>query len=335
MYSSSFNAYQGFPGYGKSRGKGIKGRPTLAYEDKVQNRNYEGEGANQWKDERIRQAQLQRERHRRDTGGIGVALQRADGPLWTAHAEVDPILGDCVPSQDSSAEEEEFPGDLRPPCEESNQARWHEKEQCYQEPWYEEPQEREHDRDWWNWQRPAEDKKLDARAQEKRKDWQTREFPQQHQKERHQKDMAKFASLLNMHNLPREAATSTSATRSSPTTTRLDGQSVEANRKPDTRQEPQEQPQEIAAGEAPAVDEAQSAAGPTGQKLIVRHKFDGREYGDSYLVLQKGDVLIFLREESDWAFCRREVPGPGPLEGWFPPNFAQKMAQGGDRKSVV
>mmetsp|Transcript_41774 Transcript_41774/g.87220 ORF Transcript_41774/g.87220 Transcript_41774/m.87220 type:complete len:200 (-) Transcript_41774:137-736(-) len=55
MYSSSFNPYQGFPGYGKSRGKGIKGRPTLGYEDKVLNRNYEGEGANQWKDERIRQ----------------------------------------------------------------------------------------------------------------------------------------------------------------------------------------------------------------------------------------------------------------------------------------
>mmetsp|Transcript_181 Transcript_181/g.419 ORF Transcript_181/g.419 Transcript_181/m.419 type:complete len:234 (+) Transcript_181:55-756(+) len=54
MYSSSFNPYQGFPGYGKSRGKGIKGRPTLGYEDKVLNRNYEGEGANQWKDERIR-----------------------------------------------------------------------------------------------------------------------------------------------------------------------------------------------------------------------------------------------------------------------------------------
>eukprot|EP00439_Symbiodinium_sp_Y106_P000052 s15167_g1.t1 len=32
MYSSSFNPYQGFPGYGKSRGKGIKGRPTLGYE---------------------------------------------------------------------------------------------------------------------------------------------------------------------------------------------------------------------------------------------------------------------------------------------------------------
>ncbi|CAE7697485.1 unnamed protein product, partial [Symbiodinium sp. CCMP2456] len=274
-----------------------------------------------------RPACRRRERHRRDTGGIGVALRRADGPLWTEHAEVDPILGDCAPSQDSSAEEEEFPGDLRPPCEESHQARWHEKEQCYQEPWYEDVKESEYDRDWWQWQQPAEDKKWDARAQDNGRDWQTRHFPQQDQKERHQADMAKFASLLNMHNLPREAP-STPATRSSPTKTRLDGQSVEANRKPDARQEPREQPQEIKA------EEAQSAAGPTGQKLIVRHKFDGREYGDSYLVLQKGDVLIFLREESEWAFCRRELPGPGPMEGWFPPNFAQKLAQGADAKTM-
>eukprot|EP00439_Symbiodinium_sp_Y106_P012112 s7789_g1.t2 len=266
------------------------------------------------------QAQLQRERHRRD-GGIGVALQRADGPLWTAHAEVDPILGDCAPSQDSSAEEEEFPGDLRPPCEESNQARWHEKEQWYQEPWYEDVKV-EHDWDWWR-QQPAEEKKLDARAQETRRDWQTGDYlHQQRQKESHQADMAKFASLLNRHNLPREAA-GTPATRSSPTKTSLDGQSVEATQKPDTRQ----QPQEIREEEAPPVEEAESAVG---QKLIVRHKFDGREYGDSYLVLQKGDVLIFLREESEWAFCRREQPGAGPLEGWFPPNFAQKIAEGAD-----
>ncbi|CAE7213917.1 unnamed protein product [Symbiodinium necroappetens] len=55
MYSSSFNAYQGFPGYGKSRGKGIKGRPTLAYEPGPRLVLDLGEGANQWKDERIRQ----------------------------------------------------------------------------------------------------------------------------------------------------------------------------------------------------------------------------------------------------------------------------------------
>ncbi|CAE7241598.1 unnamed protein product, partial [Symbiodinium sp. CCMP2592] len=253
MYSSGFNPYQGFPGYGKSRGKGIKGRPTLGYEGKVLNRNYEGEDANQWKDERIRQAQLQRERHRRD-GGIGVALQKADGPLWTAHAEVDPILGDCAPSQDSSAEEEEFPGDLRPPCEESNQARWHEeKEQWYQEQWHEDVKESERDRGWWR-QQPAEEKKLDARAQETGRDWQTGDYlHQQRQKESHLADMAKFASLLNRHNLPREAA-GAPATLSSPIKTSLDGQSVEAKQTPDTRQQPQEPLQEIREEEAPPVE---------------------------------------------------------------------------------
>ncbi|CAE7532022.1 unnamed protein product [Symbiodinium natans] len=288
--------------------------------DKVSSRNYEGERANQSKDEKIRVAQQLRQRYRRDDDGIGVALKRAEGPLFTEHTEVDPVLGE---REDSSAEEEELPGDLRLPMrEELSQPRWHE-----EEGWYK--QEREWESQSWNqqWQGwPAEESERWGSGWDDREDASQRQSwgHSQRQKAPTQTDTRgavedEFAALLNLHKLPRqEARTTTSAGADY-----ADGDAtarVEARQSDDTPKQNREHHQRS----APQTDAIEARTWVPGQKLMVRHKFDGKEYGDNYLVLQKGDILRFVKEEQDWAFCKREEPGPGPSEGWFPPNFAQK-----------
>ncbi|CAJ1347251.1 unnamed protein product [Effrenium voratum] len=67
----------------------------------------------------------------------------------------------------------------------------------------------------------------------------------------------------------------------------------------------------------------------SGQLLRVVHAFDGRQYGEEYLVLRKDEAVVWLREEAGWCLGRRVEPntrhtvGPEPSEGWFPPGFAK------------
>jgi len=51
--------------------------------------------------------------------------------------------------------------------------------------------------------------------------------------------------------------------------------------------------------------------------------FDGRRYGEDYLILAKGEQIMWLKEEGGWNFGRKVEP---PYqEGWFPPEFARPV----------
>lgn len=71
----------------------------------------------------------------------------------------------------------------------------------------------------------------------------------------------------------------------------------------------------------------QSQPHPQGQPnqiWYMVHSFDGRQYGKDYLVLTKGERIVWLREEENWILARRVDARPGEMdEGWLPPLFAQ------------
>lgn len=79
-------------------------------------------------------------------------------------------------------------------------------------------------------------------------------------------------------------------------------------------------------------DEAPLLAAPGSQEVwVIAHPFDGRGYGNDYLVLDKGDELRGVRKENGWAYghvLRRQrlEAAVGPSAGWYPAEFA-KLAE--------
>ncbi|CAE7589292.1 unnamed protein product [Symbiodinium pilosum] len=174
----------------RGRGKGVKGRPTGSYEEKLNYRNYDGEGANQWKDEKIRLAREKRNRY--GEVSVAAALSRADGPLYTEHKQIDPQLGRPNQEDESTEEEQELSGDLQPGymcAEEQSESRWREEETW--QTW-----DQDHHNQWWS--RAADGD--DARAEEAWKERQERQLWERPQYTR-PKTEAKvdFSHLLNRH----------------------------------------------------------------------------------------------------------------------------------------
>mmetsp|Transcript_5257 Transcript_5257/g.12081 ORF Transcript_5257/g.12081 Transcript_5257/m.12081 type:complete len:281 (+) Transcript_5257:110-952(+) len=65
-------------------------------------------------------------------------------------------------------------------------------------------------------------------------------------------------------------------------------------------------------------------SGQPNQIWYMAHSFDGRQYGADYLVLTKGERIVWLKEEDNWILARRVDERPGELNtGWLPPLFAQ------------
>ncbi|CAK9061022.1 unnamed protein product [Durusdinium trenchii] len=68
-----------------------------------------------------------------------------------------------------------------------------------------------------------------------------------------------------------------------------------------------------------------------GSLLQICATFDGRLYGPEYLVLAKRDLVLWLREEENWAYGEKVGPVDekgadarvGPRQGWFPPAFGK------------
>lgn len=66
------------------------------------------------------------------------------------------------------------------------------------------------------------------------------------------------------------------------------------------------------------------------KRMRVKHYFNGplelQSESEPYLILQQGDILLFERvDDVGWAWGRHTIGNEGPLEGWYPANYAEPI----------